>query len=185
MGSSTPRWTRNALSVALPVLMLVALSACTRDAAPGSRVLGAQVEAGATPALELQTKLAFSKTLLAALDRGVPLTLALDVRARDALAQAHTRFRYELRYLPLSQQYLLRDGASGRTRHFLRRAQLLAALDRLRVNLPASYASLAPGAHWRITLALDRDELPGPLRLPARLRADLQLSTPEYAWTSG
>jgi hypothetical protein len=178
---STPRWK----SLAVSVVLCAALAACARDAASDSRVLSARVETGAAPTLDLELRLAFSETLLAALDRGVPLTLALNVRAHDARTQLRETFRYELRYLPLSQQYLLHDGANGRTRHFLRRTQLLAALDRVRLNLPARYAELAPAARWQVALMLDGDELPGPLRLPAKLRADLQLRTPEYAWTSG
>jgi hypothetical protein len=104
--------------------------------APQARIAQAVLAAG--PALDADLRLVFSSTMLEALDRGIPLTLSMELRAdaRGATRLIELR-RLELRYLPLAQQYQWLETETGTRRTFPRRTQLLAALDHVRLALPA------------------------------------------------
>ena len=73
-------------------------------------------------------------------------------------------------------------GASGARRTFPRRTQLLAALDHVRLALPASWGTITAGTPLALTLTLDRSALPGPLRLPSLLARDWRLPEARHAW---
>ena len=121
--------------------------------------------------------------LLEALDRGIPLTLAMELRTETrGAARLVERRRLELRYLPLAQQYQWLEPESGTRRTFPRRTQLLAALDHVRLVLPASWGTIAAGTPLALTLTLDRSALPGPLRLPSLLARDWRLPEARHAW---
>jgi len=173
------RW--RPLLLALAVALLAACARGTVAAPPQARIDQAVLVAG--PALEADLRLVFSATMLEALDRGIPLTLTLELRATSATQGALVeQRRMELRYLPLAQQYQWAQADGGAPRNFPRRTQLLAALDHVRVALPAAWAELPAGAALDLRLALDRRALPGPLRLPALLARDWRLPEARYAW---
>jgi hypothetical protein len=177
--STTRCWraARRALALAAATL----LAACHG----GGAIESARIDGGATPALDASLKLAPTADLLAALDRGVPLVLRMDLRARGDGLRLHAVRRIELRFRPLSRQYAWTDLDSGAARTFARRPLLLAALDRVRLPLDAGFADLPPGTRLTLALALDVDALPPPLRLPALFSPRWRLATPEYAWTVG
>ena len=158
---------------------LLAGCAGTSTSTPRAQIVSARIENAPAPQLVADLKLAFSPEMLEALDRGIALTLELDVRAEDRSLAGVTR-SLTLRYLPLAQRYQLRDD-SGAERSFARRSQLLAALDRVRITLPDEWAR--PPARARLDLALDRSALPGPLRLPALYRRAWRFRADGYAWT--
>jgi hypothetical protein len=149
--------------------------------APQARIAQAVLAAG--PALDADLRLVFSSTMLEALDRGIPLTLSMELcaDARGATRLIELR-RLELRYLPLAQQYQWLETETGTRRTFPRRTQLLAALDHVRLALPAPWADVAAGTPLTFTLNLDRRALPGPLRLPSLLAREWRLPEARYAW---
>ena len=153
------------------------LAACGADPRAESKITAATLDR-ATPTLDADVDLRFSRAMLDALDRGIPLTLELRVDAGDLEA----RRALQLRYLPLARRYALRDVASGDERTYARRTQLLAALDHWRVYLPPEWRALEPGAAVVARVSLDHDTLPGALRMPALIRPEWQLSTAEFTW---
>lgn len=150
----------------------------------GGAIESARIDGGATPAIDARLRLEPSAQLLAALDRGVPLVLRIEIDARGARRLDAVR-RIELRYLPLAQRYAWTDLETGGTRTFARRSLLLAALDRVRLPLDADWADLPAGTRCTLSVALDIDALPPPLRLPALFSPRWRLDLPEHAWTAG
>lgn len=179
--ASTMRYWKNIASAALASV----LSACSSggaDAALGIR--SATVEQGVLTAhLRWQPQ----EAVLDALDHGIVLDFVLDLRAygtahfgwHDTLAS--TQRHIELRYFPLSRRYQLRDLDRGETRSYAARALLTAALEDLRLELPADWPRAAADG-YSLRVDLDRDRLPGALRLPALLRREWRLSSGEYSW---
>lgn len=142
---------------------------------------------GAVLALALDCQ--FGETQRAALEHGIPLVLRIDVAARAAQAWSwpwsrRTATRHvELRYFPLSRRYQLRELESGAERSFAASAYLTDALGALRLPLPAAFAALDPGSRVELHVRLDREALPGALRLPAMVTPAWRLPVAEYAWT--
>ena len=80
----------------------------------------------------------------------------------------------------LQRAYELRQ--DGDVRRFARRGALLAALDRVRLNL---LDAPPPDCAGRIQVALDLTSLPTPLRFPAFLQpSEWRLVSPPVAWHS-
>jgi hypothetical protein len=166
------------------VLALVALTAC------GGGNNGAQLRINAasiTPGV-LTAHLDWqpSEAVLDALDHGIALDFVFDLRAYAPGrfgwngTVAHAQRHVELRYFPLSRRYQLSDLDRGETRSYAARALLIAALEDLRLGLPDSFAGGA--RNFTLSVDLDRDRLPGALRLPVLLRADWRLFTGDYSW---
>jgi len=134
-----------------------------------------------------------SETLLDGLDHGIPLVFDITLSAQapgrlgweTKLAQQH--WRRELRYFPLTRQYQLRDPDAARgvqTRSYAVRASIIAAITDLRLPLDPAMSSAAT-QRYVLRVDLERDALPGALRLPALIDADWHLSTGNYAWQAG
>ena len=127
-------------------------------------------------------------TVLDALDHGIALEFLLRVRAygparlgwHSTLARADRHI--ELRYFPLSRRYQMRDLDRGETRTYGARGLLVAALEDLHLNLPANWAGNGARS-FALSIDLERDNLPGALRLPALLNRDWHLSSGEFAWS--
>lgn len=143
----------------------------------------AAIEAGALAArLEWRP----DARVLEALDNGIALQFDIGLEAqgraswtgRSTLA-AQTR-HLQLRYFPLSRQYQLRDLDLNQARSYSSRALALAALEDLRLPLPDW--KVAAAERYRLQIVLDRDTLPGALRLPALLQPAWRLCKGEYAW---
>jgi len=163
--------------------ILLAACAAAGDAAQ-LRVRSANVNQGVlTARLQWQP----SDAVLDALDHGIVLDFIVDLRAygptrlgwRTTLARAERHI--ELRYFPLSRRYQLRDLDRGDTRSYAARSLLLAALEDLRLELPDAWQRSA-AREFVLRIDLDRDRLPGALRLPALLRPDWRLSSGDYQW---
>jgi len=163
------------------ILCCVALAACAR--APGALVVrSAAIESGV---LSARVDWQPDARVLAALDHGIALDFIVSVAAgtpgmlgMDNAAQQ--RRRLQLRYFPLSRQYQLRDLDLAQTRSFSARSLALAAFEELRLPLPGWDAHGA--RRFALDIALDRESLPGALRLPALLQPAWHLSSGEYAW---
>jgi hypothetical protein len=150
----------------------------------GGAIESARIDQGPEPAIDARLRLAPSADLLAALDRGVPLVLRVELVARGR-RRLHALHRIELRYLPLARRYAWTDLDAGATRTFARRSLLLAALDRVRLPLDVAWTGLPAGTRCTLAVALDVDALPPPLRLPALLSPRWRFDLPEFVWTVG
>lgn len=161
------------------------LAACGLLAPPGSLgVRGAQLYPGVAGAvLELGLDCRLSGPMQDALDHGIPITFAIDVRAGDwPRVQAQATRAVELRYFPLSRRYQLRVGDSDDVRSFATQAYLVSALGSLRVGLPEGFARLAPGTPLHVRAAIDPTALPGALRLPALFEPAWRLASADSTW---
>ena len=124
--------------------------------------------------------------VLEALENGIPLQFDVAVVAQaDAVfgwrptLSSQTR-HLQLRYFPLSRQYQLRDLDLGTTRSYAARALAVAALEDLRLALPDW--SAADATRYRLEITLDRNALPGALRLPALFLPAWRLCSGEFSW---
>ncbi|MFT3790352.1 MAG: DUF4390 domain-containing protein [Rudaea sp.] len=132
-----------------------------------------------------------NEALLDGLDHGIPLVFEITLRAQAPgrfgwrTDLASQRWRRELRYFPLTRQYQLRDPDrahdAAETRSYPLRAYLIAALSDLRLPLDAAMAAAA-AQRYVLRIDLERNALPGALRLPALIDADWRLSTGNHAW---
>lgn len=171
------RW----LAMLVLVLLLAACGGAGDDSNRLSVRSAAIVETLTGPVLELALDCHLGETLRDALDHGIPLTLALHLDSRDD--RFETVRRVELRYFPLSRRYVLRDrDRSDILRSAVAPAYLVDALGALRIPLDRELQDVSAGRRWRIDVGLDRNALPGALRLPALLSRDWRLRAPEYAW---
>jgi hypothetical protein len=174
---------KNVANVTAAAVLLVLAACSTGSADAPLRIITAAVDQGVlTARLHWQP----SEAVLDALDHGIVLDFVFDLRAfgpahfglRDTLA--HAERHIELRYFPLSRRYQLRDLDRGETRSYGARALLTAALEDLRLELTGDWSRAAGGYTLRVDL--DRERLPGALRLPALLRAEWRLSSGDYSW---
>jgi hypothetical protein len=158
------------------------LCACAR-APDGLVVRGAGVSAST---LQVRSDWHPHAQILDALDHGIALSFAIRLRA-----QAPSRFgwqhtvaqrvrRVQLRYYPLVRAYQLHDLDEGSVRNYAARAQALAALGDLRLPLHDWDAHGATQLDVRI--ALERDDLPGALRLPALFDRAWRVDSGDFAW---
>jgi len=163
------------------LLCLLALGACS---APPLRIDAAQVAQGT---LNAQLSWSQNEVVLDALDHGIALDFSLSLRAcgpphlgwRDTIARVDRHL--QLRYFPLSRRYQLRDLDRNETRTYAARALLVAAFEDLRLDLPAGFAR-PDTQSYAMRIDLERDHLPGALRLPALLDGNWRLSSGDYEW---
>jgi len=187
MARNSAGW-RSFINILFPIAVAMAASACAR-ATDDSR-FAVREAAIAGGALSVRLDWQPNDNLLDGLDHGIPLVfdITLSAQAPGRLGWegnlAQQRWRRELRYFPLTRQYQLReaDGAHGTpTRSYSVRALLIAALADLRLPLDPA-VSAAPAQRYVLRIDLERDALPGALRLPALFDSDWRLSTGNYAW---
>jgi hypothetical protein len=172
------------------VLIASALAGCGALAGqqPGTLTIRSAEIAGTTdaPLLALALDCRLSGPMQDALDHGIPLTFRIRVDAgrwRWLPSAAKTEQRIELRYFPLSRRYQLRDlDAQADVRSFATTGYLLAALNSLRVPLPAAFATLPRDTQVSVDAGLETAALPGALRLPALFEPAWQLTATEYRW---
>lgn len=164
---------RLALRPALWLLLVLLLAACGRSQA----VHIADLRSSAVGHLELDLRLELPASVVRGLARGVPLSFRCDIDAAEGGRSSHRR---ELRFLPLSRQYQLREPASGYSRSYASRSAALAALERW--PLPAT-ASADTTVQARVYL--ERGRLPSPLALSAVFDRDWHLDSGVVTWPAG
>ncbi|TCO43328.1 DUF4390 domain-containing protein [Dokdonella fugitiva] len=182
---SSHEWIRRGARVLAAGALAGMLAACGLLAPPGALgVRGAQLYPGVTGAvLELGLDCRLSGPMQDALDHGIPITFAIDVRAGDwPHVQARATRAIELRYYPLSRRYQLRVGDSDDVRSFATQAYLVSALGSLRMGLPEAFARLAPDTPLHVRAAIDPTALPGALRLPALFEPAWRLASADSTW---
>src|SRR5688572_5355033 len=94
---------------ALPLVLagLLAAACGGEGAPPRADIVRATLVADPAPVLDAQLDLLFSRTMLDALEQGVPLELDLALTGRDAGASLTERRTLRLRYLPLARRWQL------------------------------------------------------------------------------
>lgn len=172
-----PLWTK-----IISLLCCILLAACARN----PRAIAVQDASIGNGALELRSDWQPDAQVLDALDHGIALSFAIRVRARAPSAfgwertVAQCERHVQLRYFPLVRAYQLRDEDTGNVRNYRVRAQALAALATLRLPLPDWHAPQA--RDFDVRIRLDRDALPGALRLPALVFRAWRVDSADYAW---
>jgi hypothetical protein len=154
----------------LSLLVLLALAAC--DLRSNSLFTVDSVDVQATSAdldLHLKQRLRLSDRTTRGINSGVPVILELYLELRDSnnlSLLAADRYRYEIRYLPMSERYQLSELDSGRVRTYPRLRHALRALGDLRLQFDTP--TLANGSYeLRARMRLDKTSLPAPIQLPA------------------
>jgi hypothetical protein len=160
----------------ISILFCIALAACAR--APGAFVVrSASVDAGA---LVVRCDWQPDAQVLDALDHGIELPFVVTARIDGGGDTARVRRHIRLRYFPLSRQYQVSDVEDATERSYAVRALALQAMENLR--LPLAGADRAGATRLDVRIALDRDALPGALRLPAMLQAAWRMDSGTWTW---
>lgn len=144
---------------------------------PPSRLRITDLRGGADDRLEMSLRLELPASVTRGLARGVPLSFRCDIDGADGERSSHRR---ELRFLPLSRQYQLREPATGYSRSYASRSAALAALE----YWPLPVATTGDGP-VRARVYLDRGRLPSPLALSALFDRDWHLDSGVVTWPAG
>ncbi|MDD2768679.1 MAG: DUF4390 domain-containing protein [Methylococcus sp.] len=142
-------------------------------------------------ALDADIDFHFNDTAAEALRNGVPLTLVMHLRVRRSRAWwwdetvVDQDWRRTVRFHPLARAYQLTEEESGVTENFAGLHTLREALGRVR-NLPVR--PLPPPAsgqnyHAALSVALDIEALPLPLRPTAYLSPQWHISSTWFRWS--
>lgn len=151
------------------LLAAVVLAACAAGERGGIEQAGLQRSDGR---VELVLAVRLAPALREGLERGVPLSFLIEVTAAGQRRQSHR----ELRYLPLTRQYRLREPGLDYSRSFASAAAALAALERWPLPGPAQEGAVS------IRVRLDRTRLPAPLVLPAVFDRRWRLDSGTRTW---
>ncbi len=153
--------------------LLLALGGCSRPPAESQfeiRHLEAQWTDGRL-VVGCEQQLQLSAKARNALLHGVPLTISLDLIVRELGSQARVggqTWRYEIRFLPLSERYRLTGVGSRGVATFPRLRHALTELSDLQVSI-ATGALPAGDYEVLVRSHLDYRHMPPPMRLPALL----------------
>jgi len=140
--------------------------------------------------LDASLKYKFPPKALEALENGVTLILALDIEVIKPRRYmwnediAALEQRYEIKYLALTDQYLLSNKNSGSQFVYSTLDEALTTLEKID-DLPIIDAHLLDkDEHYMVQVRsrLDFDSLPPPLRLKAYFSNDWWLTSGWYSW---
>lgn len=141
--------------------------------------------------LESRLQLVLSTEALDALNKGVPLTIELQmqfIRQRrfymDAL-DAELAVRFQLEYGPLTERYIVRNLNSGDQHDFATLYSALNSLGRISRLPVIDNALLEPARDYRVRVRamLQTQQYPAPLRLLFFWRSQWQLQSDWFEWT--
>jgi len=173
------------------VLALVLLLSVPLLPAAGVQVKQAQTRLVAEVYyLDARLEYVLTEPMLEALHKSVPLTFVLYIevfRSRNYLwddGVADLQQRYQLEYLPLTQQYQVRNLNSGAL-HSLPSLQVALSVLGTVVDLPLLDQGLLATDipyHARLRVQLDIEELPVPLRLLSYFSDEWRLRSEWFAW---
>jgi len=174
------------------ILILLLLLPASHDVlAAGVRVEQAQTRlVDKVYYLDAQLEYVLTEPMLEAVHKSVPLTFVLSIEVyqhRDYLWNnviADLEQRYQLVYLPLTQQYQVRNLNSGAL-HNLPSLQIALSVLGTIVDLPLlDQELLTQGIDYqaRLQVQLDIEELPVPLRLLSYFSGEWRLRSEWYSW---
>lgn len=132
----------------------------------------------------------FNPTALEALENGVPLTLLIDLAIRrerpywfdETLIEAQRKI--QIRYHPLAKSYQIADLSSGAVQNFTHFAAVKDTLSRIRGWRLENADRLEKGQAYQVELSLrlDIESLPLPLRAVAYLSPAWRHASPVLSW---
>ncbi len=132
-------------------------------------------------------KLKLSNEAKEALDHGVPLTLQLELVIRQTGSRTQLKkniYSYEIRYLPLIEDYQLTQSGEDEIRTFPRLRHLLAELSTVEQSF--SKADLPQGSYELMARTrLDQKKMPPPMRLPMLFSAQWRHDSNWTLWPVG
>lgn len=132
----------------------------------------------------------FDSAALEALENGVPLTLLIELTLQrerpywfDETIIEEQR-RIQIRYHPLAKSYLLADQSSGAVQSFASFSAVKDTLSRIRGWRLQNADQLEKGQTYqaRLSLRLDIESLPLPLRAVAYLSPEWHHASPVLSW---
>jgi len=179
--------------IRLATLALVLLSATLRAQPedPGAfRVVSASHELiDGVYHVDAQIYLRLSTEAAAAL-RAVPLTIRIEVQFLNRLwfwwdnAEYEKVQEYQLEYRSVSDRYVVRDMQTNRQRPFGDLADALESIGQIDSLPVVDAAVLDEDRRYdvRIRAVLDKNDLPGPLRLFAVFRRDFSIGSEWFEW---
>lgn len=167
-------------------MLLLAADGCAQTTrTPALEVRKAYVEGNEQASLVVDLEFSPAPQVLDALANGVPVRLEFFLGGRDASNRvAFDRRVLELSYQPLLRRWQLRRNDSESPRLFSSRAQLLAAMDQVRLPLGDDWKLLKGAREYSLRVRLPPSSLPGPLRLPAWFSRTWRIDSGEVMWTS-
>jgi hypothetical protein len=132
----------------------------------------------------------FAAPALEALDNGVPLTLLVQIQVRPRKAWiweesvTDQRLRYQIRYKPLSESYLVTQLPSHQGRSYVSRQAAIDALGELKNIALVDQQQLQTQTDYVVKMraTLDIEELPLPLRPVAYLHPSWQQASDWTQW---
>jgi len=134
--------------------------------------------------IHLQQDLELSSQARTALEHGVTLTIKLELELRNdnnMIVARRDAWRFQLRYLPLSERFQLSEEETGKLAAFSRLRHMLAAMDDLDVQF--STGPLPSGSYeLRTRISLDESRLPTPMQLPAWLSSQWRHDSEWSVW---
>jgi hypothetical protein len=168
---------------------VLALGLCSACGAPGEdarfeiRQVDAAWSSGRLQA-RIEQRVGLSEEARAALQHGVPLTVAVELILRDGQSRSRLHEferRYEIRYLPLSQRYQLSGDDAAPAQSYPRLRHALAELGRLELIFETG---ALPGGEYELLARsyLDQQRLPAPMRLPALFSPSWDHASGWTAW---
>ena len=169
--------------------LLIGTAACAED---GFAIRNAELaQVGSEFVLNTDIHYEFSAAALEALENSVPLTLVLRLRVErvrphwwnETIVDHHSQLH--VRYQPLGQLFQLNIDDRGNSQSFTSIDSLLDAMGTIR-RLPIVAADrLIAGERYEAALSirLDIETLPLPLRPTAYLSPSWYLSSPTYRWS--
>jgi hypothetical protein len=169
-------------------------AACAQaEEAYGFRILRAQLIQNAEGhyGLDADIDYRFSEPAADALRNGVPLSLVLRFKLKRERGWwwktpvGNERHKFMIRYHPLSRLFQLMRDDGSEPHHYASLNALLEALGTVRGLPISSIAKLKPGRRYRASLSvwLDIEALPLPLRPVAYLTPSWYLESAPYKWT--
>ena len=173
------------------LLLLFAAAVMGEEEDSGFRIVRAElVPAGEIYVLNADIDYRFSEPVIEALENGVPLTLVLRFKIKrqrgwwlDETVFSEKRI-FRIRYHPLARSYQILSETSGIPQNYTSLSTLLSAMGEIRGWRALPVGSLNPDEDYfaALTVALDLEALPLPLRPMAYVSPSWYLGSPWFEW---
>ena len=135
-------------------------------------------------AVRMQPQLRLSSEALSALQHGVTLIVRLDLELRNdnnmIVVRRETK-RFQVRYLPLSERYQLKNPDDAKLVTYSRLRHVFAAIGDAEINLATGPLPLG-NYELRTRIQLDENLLPAPMQLPAMFSSQWRHDSEWSVW---
>jgi hypothetical protein len=181
----------NSMGICLAVLMLGVGTTALAARADTFQIVAAKTHlANGVYLLDAEVQFDLGQRPLDALKNGVPLVIEnqIEITQRNNWLPDNTvaalSQRYQLKFHPLTEQYLVTNLNSGERQNFRTMGRALAGLGTLRGLPILDDTLLDPGAAYtvRMRVGIDLEALPTPLRLLAYVYGDWRAKSQWQEW---